>query len=67
MKKIIIIAVAVIIISIAGLALYKFRPANNGIQKECTLEAKICSDGSAVGRVGPNCEFSVCPKIRLSE
>jgi len=27
----------------------------------CTLEAKICPDGSAVGRVGPNCEFAACP------
>lgn len=27
----------------------------------CTLEAKLCPDGSAVGRVGPNCEFAPCP------
>jgi hypothetical protein len=27
----------------------------------CTQEAKICSDGSAVGRTGPNCEFAKCP------
>jgi len=27
----------------------------------CTLEAKICPDGSAVGRTGPNCEFAACP------
>lgn len=27
----------------------------------CTMEAKICPDGSAVGRVGPNCEFAACP------
>jgi len=26
----------------------------------CTQEAKICSDGSAVGRAGPNCEFTAC-------
>lgn len=30
-------------------------------QKGCTLEAKICPDGSTVGRVGPNCEFAPCP------
>lgn len=28
----------------------------------CTEEAKICPDGSAVGRTGPNCEFSKCPE-----
>lgn len=27
----------------------------------CTMEAKICPDGSAVGRSGPNCEFAACP------
>ncbi len=27
----------------------------------CTMEAKMCPDGSAVGRSGPNCEFSQCP------
>jgi hypothetical protein len=27
----------------------------------CTLEAKICPDGSTVGRTGPHCEFAACP------
>ncbi|MBS3148512.1 hypothetical protein J4219_06500 [Candidatus Woesearchaeota archaeon] len=27
----------------------------------CTMDARICPDGSAVGRVGPNCEFAPCP------
>ncbi len=27
----------------------------------CTTEAKMCPNGSSVGRVGPTCEFSVCP------
>lgn len=27
----------------------------------CTLEAKICPDGSAVGRSGPDCAFAACP------
>jgi hypothetical protein len=27
----------------------------------CTQEAKVCPDGSAVGRTGPNCEFAECP------
>lgn len=26
----------------------------------CTMEARICPDGTAVGRVGPNCEFAPC-------
>lgn len=27
----------------------------------CTQEAKLCPDGSYVGRTGPNCEFAKCP------
>lgn len=27
----------------------------------CTEEAKLCPDGSYVGRDGPNCEFAECP------
>lgn len=29
----------------------------------CTQEAKLCPDGSYVGRTGPNCEFTACPTI----
>ncbi|HCS78848.1 TPA: hypothetical protein DIV55_03825 [Patescibacteria group bacterium] len=27
----------------------------------CTMDAKLCPDGSSVGRTGPNCEFAPCP------
>ena len=42
---------------------------NNQKPAACTMEAKICPDGSAVGRTGPDCEFAICPKINslLSE
>jgi hypothetical protein len=29
--------------------------------KSCPQDAKICPDGSSVGREGENCEFSACP------
>lgn len=29
---------------------------------QCTLESKVCADGSSVGRTGDNCEFSPCPE-----
>ncbi|MCK9352039.1 MAG: Hint domain-containing protein [Candidatus Paceibacterota bacterium] len=35
--------------------------SGNGEAVACTMDAKICPDGSAVGRVGPNCEFAECP------
>jgi len=28
----------------------------------CTMEAKLCPDGSAVGRSGSHCEFAPCPE-----
>lgn len=34
-----------------------------GGQVACTQEAKLCPDGSAVGRTGPNCEFAPCPVV----
>jgi len=35
------------------------------VPKACTQEAKICPDGSSVGRIGPNCEFPTCPESKL--
>ena len=29
----------------------------------CTADAKVCPDGSTVGRVAPGCDFAVCPVI----
>jgi hypothetical protein len=28
---------------------------------ECSRDAKVCPDGTSVGRTGPNCEFPECP------
>ncbi len=36
-------------------------PATPGEAQSCTEEARICADGSSVGRTGPNCEFARCP------
>ena len=27
----------------------------------CAQDAKVCPDGSSVGRLSPNCEFAKCP------
>ncbi|MFZ2523186.1 MAG: hypothetical protein WAW92_02255 [Minisyncoccia bacterium] len=34
---------------------------NEQDQVFCTMDAKICPDGSYVGRTGPKCEFAACP------
>lgn len=41
--------------------LSKFKFLDDDQQTACTMEAKLCPDGSSVGRSGPNCEFSPCP------
>src|SRR3990172_11502159 len=56
------ILISVILFLIAiGLASLFFLVLNKTEQKACTLEVKICPDGSSVGRTGPNCEFAPCP------
>jgi len=33
----------------------------------CTMEAKLCPDGSSVGRTGPKCEFAPCPAVDITK
>ncbi len=40
---------------------------NATLPQACTMEAKLCPDGSAVGRQGPNCEFAPCPRACTEE
>jgi len=53
----------VIAIAVAGLYRFNLDTQNNGVA--CTMEAKLCPDGSAVGRSGPNCEFVACPEVKI--
>lgn len=60
--KLILITVIGITILI-GLAYFVMSKAINTGPIACTMEAKICPDGSAVGRQGLRCEFAACPTI----
>lgn len=51
---------AIIAIAILGSIYYVWRQSM-AKPVACTLEAKVCPDGSTVVRVGPNCEFAACP------
>lgn len=51
--------ILVAIVTVGGFFVTKV--SNDSAPVACTLEAKICPDGSAVGRSGPNCEFAMCP------
>lgn len=58
----------VILLALAAIAYAAFYywnrsgAASNNEIVYCALDAKLCPDGSYVGRVPPNCEFQTCPK-----
>lgn len=61
--KIKLFLVAIIIIfSIISVVISSLFNIKTNIDVSCTQEAKICPDGSSVGRIGPNCNFAECPK-----
>lgn len=59
-------AIILIAISLIATLIYIFGSQLFITPKACTMEAKICSDGSSVGRTGPNCEFSACPVATIT-
>ncbi|MES2088122.1 MAG: carboxypeptidase-like regulatory domain-containing protein [Patescibacteria group bacterium] len=64
MKKIIIIILFILVVAGAGIFLWQrgsLWQATNPEPVMCTMEAKLCPDGSYVGRSGPKCEFAKCP------
>lgn len=61
-NKILMIAVGFLVLALAGAGVYLLLK-KQAAPKACTEDAKLCPDGSAVGRVGPNCEFAPCQTI----
>lgn len=66
--------IIILAIVVAGISFYLWKgikiengPLTNLPRKNkmvaCTEEAKLCPDGSAVGRTAQNCEFAPCPEI----
>lgn len=60
------IAAVIILSGIIGGGIYLYVQNRNRLELNlppvaCTLEVKMCPDGSFVGRIGPNCEFALCP------
>jgi hypothetical protein len=58
-KTIIAVFIIAVILIILPTGIYFFLNSNKQIA--CTAEAKLCPDGSSVGRTGPKCEFAKCP------
>jgi spore germination protein GerM len=65
MKKIFLI---IILIFLLGLLTYFYFPKQNHLENKevfCPQDVKLCSDGSYVSRIPPNCDFNKCPKEDL--
>lgn len=67
-KTLFLLVGGILLMALGGIAGYYFgtnKPqAPDGNTPEgvaCTMEAKLCPDGSAVGRMPPTCEFAPCP------
>jgi hypothetical protein len=62
------ILIPIFVALLLGGALYFFmgKFPNQPQHAQCTAEAKLCEDGSYVGRIGPNCEFAACPESTSS-
>jgi hypothetical protein len=53
--------IALLVIAAAAAGVYYWQKIQAPKYQACTMEAKLCPDGSAVGRTGPKCEFAPCP------
>ncbi len=57
-----IVYIVAVLAGIVGLTLIILRLSGNASELiACTQEAKLCPDGSYVGRIGPKCKFAQCP------
>jgi hypothetical protein len=63
-KKIIFGVAAILLIAIGAWWFFADESNKEG-PAACTMDAKICADGSSVGRVPPQCDFAPCPKEDL--
>lgn len=68
MKKTIIFIIIIVLVLGAGIWMMVSNRSSEDIiggvgDGICPQDAKVCPDGSSVGRVGPSCEFEACPDI----
>lgn len=62
MKKTMLILISVVALGLSGVAGFMILDERQD-EVGCTMEAKICPDGTAVGRSGPDCAFAACPSV----
>lgn len=59
-SSIVITLIVLVLAGIGGTSYYLINKQSPE-QTTCGTETRVCSDGSLVGRIGPNCEFEACP------
>lgn len=64
--SVLIVAVLVFLILIGTASAAYLFVGKSAKQTACTMEAKLCPDGTSVGRTGPNCFFAPCPTAKAS-
>jgi hypothetical protein len=63
LAPVIVVGVVVLILAILAIGYWVANKYRSPGTVACTEEAKLCPDGSSVGRTGPNCEFAACPPV----
>lgn len=56
--------ITILIVAALGAGIYVYLESKKSAESEmvaCTMDAKMCPDGSYVGRIRPKCEFQACP------
>jgi hypothetical protein len=68
MKGLLLGILLIVLVGIGGLIYRNVLSRPQIASGACTIDAKICPDGTAVGRVAPNCNFAECapPNVTLA-
>ena len=61
------IIILLVLVALAGGFYFYNKKVEQKRPIACNMEAKLCPDGSTVGRTGPNCEFALCPTTEIKE
>lgn len=64
---VIILVIGIVVLAAVGILFWRKSLPIPITQKACTQEAKICPDGSSVGRTGPDCQFAACPSVKPTQ
>lgn len=60
-STLLVVIIIAAVVLVGGSVVYYYTTKTQQKPVTCTEEAKVCPDGSSVGRTGPNCEFASCP------